>query len=63
MVRCTGTTAEEAFQNRALRDEIVQKHEVTSLFGTFHLEDGREKVVLDNQKALEHVTYVINDMK
>ena len=63
MSKCIETTAEQALRNRTLRDEIVSKHEVSSLFGTFCLEDGSGRVVLDSQKALDHVKYVINDMK
>lgn len=62
-MKCIGTTAEQAVQNRALRDEIVSNPAVSSLFGTFYLEDGSGRVVLDCMKAADHVKYVINDMK
>lgn len=50
MSKCIRTTAEQALQNWTLRDEIVSKQEVSSLFGTFCLEDGSGKVVIDSQK-------------
>ena len=62
-MKCIGTSTDESYENRSLRDQIIQKQEVVSLFGTFTLEDGSGKVVLDSQKALNHVTYVLNDIR
>ena len=37
---CIGTTKEEAFQNRAPRDSLVNSKELEELYTTFKLEDG-----------------------
>ena len=63
MLRCQGTTKEEALLNQQLREMIANDDSVKSHFSTFYLEDGSGKVVLDAMKAYEHVRHVLNDMR
>lgn len=63
MLRCQGTTKEEALLNQQLRETIANDDSVKSHFSTFYLEDGSGKVVLDVIKAYEHVRHVLNDMR
>ena len=39
MAVCIGTSKEEAFQNRALRNSLVNSKELEELYTTFKLED------------------------
>lgn len=59
MLRCQGTTKDEALLNQKLRESIANDDSVKSQFSTFYLEDGSGKVVLDALKAYDHV---LNDM-
>ena len=63
MLRCQGTTKEEALLNQQLRETIANDDSVKRHFSTFYLEDGSGKVVLDVLKAYEHVRHVLNDMR
>ena len=54
---------EEAQENQQLREAIASDEKVKSRFGTFILENGQGKVILDVVKAYEHVRYVLNDMR
>ena len=63
MLRCQGTTKEEASLNQKLRESIANDESVKSQFSTFYLEDGSGKVVLDALKAYDHVRHVLNDMR
>lgn len=63
MLKCQGTSKEEAQDNQRLREAIASDDEVKSTFGTFVLEDGQGKVTLDAMKAYKHVRYVLNDMR
>ena len=63
MLRCQGTTKEEALLNQQLRETITNDDSVKSHFSTFYLEDGSGRVVLDVLKAYEHVRHVLNDMR
>ena len=62
MLRCQGTTKEEALLNQQLREMIANDDSVKSHFSTFYLEDGSGKV-LDAVKAYEHVRHELNDMR
>ena len=47
----------EAQENQRPREVIASDDKVKITFGTFILEDGRGKVMLDAMKAYEHVRY------
>jgi hypothetical protein len=63
MMKCQGTSKEEALENQRLREAIASDERISSTFGTFILEDGCGKITLDVMKAYDHVRYVLNDIR
>ena len=63
MLQCHGTSKEDAQNNQLLREAIAGNEGVKSTFGTFYLENGQGKVILDILKAFEHVRHVLNDIR
>ena len=63
MLKCLGTSKEEALENQRLREVIANDDRVKNTFGTFFLENGQGKVTLDALKAYEHVRHVLNDLR
>lgn len=57
MLKCEGTTKEDALENKQLRESIANHDSVRRLFGVFYVEDRSGKVTLDQFKALEHVRH------
>ena len=63
MLKCEGTTKEDALENKRLRESIANHDSVRRLFGVFYVEDRSGKVTLDQFKALEHVRHVLNELR
>ena len=63
MLKCEGTSKEEALENQRLRECIATHDSVKQHFGTFYLEDNSGKITLDTVKAFSHVRNVLNDLR
>ena len=62
MTESNDTSKTEALANRGLREDIITKPDVTSLFQSYDLyEQGM--VIIDRNTARQHVRNVINECK